>query len=314
MDVNVSVIIATRNRSALLAQTLDALSRQTYPARRVEILAADNGSTDDTRDVVARAASRDGLAIHYLHVATPGKSFAVNAAIEHARGQVIAFTDDDVRPETDWLARLVSALDAPGVDFVAGRVLPIWETPPPVWMSPALYGVLAIPDNGDRPVPIATRAADVMPIGANMAVSKAVVLRVGGLRTDLGKLDGTLRTGEDHEWFLRMLQAGFSGVYEPRAVVHHWVPAERLQRRYFQRWLYQNGRDVARLETAYPDSRRLFGVPRYRWRQAAADVVTYAGSLAAGSAARVAAASRLRWNAGYLRESWRRAAGRSVAS
>src|SRR5439155_5859114 len=152
-------------------------------------------------------------------------------------------------------------------------------------------------------VPI-TADGHVMPIGANMALRRSVVDRIGGLRSDLGKLDGTLRTGEDHEFFLRMLQAGFRGVYEPDGIVHHWVPRERLERRYFRRWLHQNGRDVAKLETAYtPAVARLLGVPRYLWRQVAIDALTaIRAALARDERRRFASMLRLIWFAGYVRE------------
>jgi len=304
----VSVIIATRNRQALLAQTLDALARQQWPRDRFEILVADNGSTDGTRAVVDAAAGRpDSPAMKYLFVAEPGKSHAVNAALALARGDVLAFTDDDVRPEATWLERLAAAFEEPRVAFVSGRVRPIWEVSPPEWMSPSLYGVLAIPDNGDARLPM-TRGLNehIVPIGANMAVRASVVRRLGGLHPELGKLEGSLRTGEDHEFFLRMLHAGCSGVYEPDALVCHWVPRERLQRSYFRRWLYQNGRDVSRLETAYARSmRHLLGVPRYLWRQAAADVwAALRAAFSGNRAARFAAGVRVLWFGGYLRESW----------
>jgi glycosyltransferase involved in cell wall biosynthesis len=305
----VSVIIATRNRRALLARTLDALLRQRWPADHFEIVVADNGSTDATRLLVERAAGRPHApSIRYLFMARPGKSHAVNAALGLARGDILALTDDDVRPDPAWLEAIVDALGQEDLGFIAGRVLPEWETAPPPWMSPALYGVLAIPDNGTRRIDIVDRSGDVMPIGANMAVRRAVVDRVGGLRTDLGKLDGSLRTGEDHEFFLRMLDAGCRGLYEPDAIVHHWVPAARLEPQYFRRWLYQNGRDVARLESSYPDSRRrLLGVPGCFWRQAVNDTCAAArGALGGDHARRFAATARLRWLVGYLRESWLR--------
>jgi glycosyltransferase involved in cell wall biosynthesis len=307
MPTFVSVIIATRNRRALLARTLDALLRQRWPADRFEIVVADNGSTDATRVIVERAADRPSAPdIRYLFVARPGKSHAVNAALDLARGDILAFTDDDVRPDPGWLEAIVEALADEGRGFVAGRVLPEWETAPPPWMSPAVYGVLAIPDNGTRRIDIVDRGGDVMPIGTNMAVRRAVVDRVGGLRTDLGKIDGSLRTGEDHEFFLRMLDAGCRGIYEPDAIVHHWVPAARLDRRYFRKWLYQNGRDVARLESSYPDSRRrVLGVPGHLWRQAASDACAATREAVRGDCARrFAATARLRWLGGYLRESW----------
>ena len=304
----VSVILATRNRAALLSETLDALVRQQWPRDRFEVVVADNGSTDSTRAVVTAAAAReDAPSIRYLHVAEPGKSSAVNAAFAIARGDLFALTDDDVVAEPVWIDRLAAAFEDPRVDFAAGRILPRWEVAPPLWLSPALHGVLAIPDNGTAPLDIDREHQRVMPIGANMAVRANVVHRVGGLRQDLGKLEGTLRTGEDHEFFCRMIHAGCRGLYQPSALVRHWVPRERLDRAYFRRWLYQNGRDVAKLESAYDTgTRMLLGVPRYLWRQAVSDAARASYALLAwNERARVAGMLRLVWFGGYLREAWR---------
>lgn len=311
----VSIVIATRNRAVLLGQTLDALAGQRWPRDRFEIVVADNGSTDETRGVVDAFAGRAGApATHYLCVRQQGKSHAVNAALACARGEVIAFTDDDVLPSPEWLEALVRGFGDPAIDFVAGRILPRWEAPPPSWLSPALHGVLAIADNGSKERRIDVNEDEVMPIGANMAVRRRVIALVGGLRADLGKLEGTLRTGEDHEFFLRMLHAGFEGRYAPDAVVRHWVPRSRLTRAYFRKWLHQNGRDVAKLEAAYaPRASRLFGVPRYLWRQAALDLAAALRAAIVGDGPRrFAAGLRLLWFAGYLREAWRPAAAPPV--
>ncbi len=303
-----SVVIATRNRQALLAQTLDSLAAQDWPANRLEVIVADNGSTDATPEVVTSLGRRCGAPlVRYLFVETPGKSAAVNQALSIATGDLVALTDDDVRTERDWLTRLAVAFDETGAHFVAGRVKPAWESDPPDWLSPSLYGVIAVPDNGDERVPIAATQQRVMPIGANMAVRREVVQRIGGLRADLGKLDGSLRTGEDHEFFLRMLRAGCNGVYEPTAVVHHRVGAERLDRRYFLRWLHQNGRDVARLSRSYalPGVPSLMRAPRYLWREAMHDCTTAIGAAARRHRAdRFGATGRLVWFAGYLRQAW----------
>lgn len=304
----ISIVIATRNRQHLLAETLQALAQQSWPREGFEIVIADNGSTDDTCAVVeAVAASPGAPSITYLYVREPGKSVAVNQALGAARGDLLVFTDDDVEPEPQWLERLHAAAAETNADFVAGRILPRWEVEPPDWMSPALYGVLAIPDSGNCRLPIGSGGKTrVMPIGANMAVRAHVIARIGGLRTDLGKLAGTLRTGEDHEFFLRMMQAGYRGVYEPTAVVRHWVPRDRLERRYCRRWLYENGRDVARLETLHTSPvPRLLGVPRYLWRQAATSVWSLMrAALTDNAAARFAASVRVLWFGGYLRQSW----------
>jgi glycosyltransferase involved in cell wall biosynthesis len=309
MHPSFSVVIATKNREALLADTLAALSAQEWPHDRFEILVADNGSTDGTKAVVTSAAKRAGAPrIAYRYVATPGKSHAVNALFSETSGALLALTDDDVCPDPDWLRGLATAFQETGADFVAGRILPRWEIDPPSWLSAPLYGVLAIPDNGKRRLTISPDGdgRDIMPVGANMAVRAGVVRRIGGLRHDLGKLSGTLRTGEDHEFFLRMLDAGFRGVYEPAALVRHFVPRERLERGYFRRWLYQNGQDVSRLQAAHTHGvRRLLGVPRYLWRQAATDAVSMVRAGVAGNACeRFAASTRLIWFSGYVRDSW----------
>jgi cellulose synthase/poly-beta-1,6-N-acetylglucosamine synthase-like glycosyltransferase len=303
-----SIVIATKNRAPLLEDTLAALVAQQWPRDRFEILVADNGSTDHTRAVVASAALWPvSPRVHYRYVAAPGKSRAVNALIEDVRGDVVAMTDDDVAPATDWLRQLAGAF-ATGADFVAGRILPRWESEPPSWLSSALYGVLAVPDNGSTRLTLGPDGdgKNIIPVGANMAVRASVLHRIGGLRHDLGKLSGTLRTGEDHEFFLRMLDAGYRGIYEPAAVVRHFVPRERLRRSYFRRWLYQNGRDVSRLEATHASSvRRLLGIPRYLWRQAAADAVSIVKAGVTGDRRRrFAAATRLIWFGGYLRDSW----------
>jgi glycosyltransferase involved in cell wall biosynthesis len=310
-----SVVIATRNRQALLAETLQALSAQDWPADAFEIIVADNGSTDDTPQVVADAARRcSAPLVRYLLVPEPGKSTAVNQALPLANGDFIAFTDDDVRPEHDWLTQLAAAFDETRADFIAGRVRPAWEATPPDWVSPSVYGVIAVPENGDARLDITVGHNKVVPIGANMAVRRSVIHRIGGLRVDLGKLDGSLRTGEDHEFFLRMLHSGFRGIYEPTAVVHHRVGTERMYRGYFRRWLHQNGRDVARLNRVYRRRGvpRLLRAPRYLWRQAALDSVAAIGAAARRDRARrFGSFGRLIWFAGYLREAW---FGRSPAT
>ena len=95
-------------------------------------------------------------------------------------------------------------------------------------------------------------------------------------------------------------------MYEPAALVGHFVPAERLTRGYFRRWLYQNGQDVARLERSYPLSVPfLFGVPRYLWRRLIVDALsTVRASIGGDGARRFASALRVLWFLGYLRESW----------
>jgi len=301
----ISVIVATHNRSSLLAETLAALAAQEIAREPFEIVVVDNASTDDTLRVATLFGSRPGVPpIRVLQEPRPGKSHAMNKAVAEARGRILACTDDDVLPDPWWLAAIVAAMDETRADFAVGRIRPRWETTPPRWVSARLSGVLAIPDNGPERFEIRSGVNEhAMPIGANMALRSDVVSTIGGWRADLGKLQHTLRSGEDHEFFLRMLGAGMRGVYEPRASVAHFVPADRLRRAYFLRWLHDNGRIVAAIDREYPGtSHYLLGIPRYRWRGAGTECLRLAASLVPGKGAdRFANFTRVLWYIGYLR-------------
>lgn len=304
----ISVIVATRDRAPLLETTLDALCGQVSPGCPFEIVVVDNGSVDGTSAVVAAASQRTHVPVVYLSEAKPGKSHALNTAIAHAKGDLLVFTDDDVLPTPHWLAAYARAFAETGADYAAGRILPLWEATPPRWLTPTLHGVLAIPDGGAERLALEGAHNHVMPIGANMAVRRHVLDRVGGWNPQLGKLKNTLRTGEDHEFALRLVAAGFAGVYEPQASVLHRVPADRLRLGYFFRWCYGNGRIEAGLEHAYPSTvHYLARVPRYLWRRVASDLLAViSGTAVADSRRATAGAMRLAWFAGYLNGRWRR--------
>ena len=310
----VSVILATRDRAALLKTTLEALRRQISPGCPVEILVVDNGSVDETRDVVQAAARESSIPVRYLTEPRPGKSHALNTAVSHARGDLLAFTDDDVLPSPKWLAAFTQAFSETGADYVAGRILPLWEATPPRWLTPPLHGVLAVADGGQQRLILEGVHDEIMPIGANMAVRRHVLDRIGGWNPDLGKLKDTLRTGEDHEFALKLAAAGLAGVYEPEACALHRVPADRLRLGYFFRWCYSNGRIEAGLEQEYPSTTNyLLRVPGYLWRRLASDLVSTAIGIVTADLERTSSAAlRIVWLGGYLSGRWARGSFRHV--
>ena len=124
MEVNtgiaLSVIVATRNRSRSLARLLNGLAEQT-DAPLFEVIVGDNGSSDDTADVIESA--RKQLLIRSVYEECPGKSRALNAALKLARGKLILFTDDDVQPYPDWISKIFAAsLQYPHVNIFGGRI------------------------------------------------------------------------------------------------------------------------------------------------------------------------------------------------
>jgi glycosyltransferase involved in cell wall biosynthesis len=263
----VSVVVCTYNRAGLLRETLASMQDMTLPTGcAVEIIVVDNNSTDDTPAVIAESARDGRLPIVALGERRQGKSFALNTALSRAKGDVLALIVDDFRTRE--------------VSFVFGKVLPRWSrTPPPELLTPQaqdIWGPLALVDYGNTPVAyFPDSTGQRLPIGANLAFSRAALVAAGGWRTDLGKVNNTLISGEDHEIFMRLRRRGlYAGYYDPELTVRHFVPADRLTRRYFRRWFFWHGKTHAlMLDDLYPNldmSRvpRVAGVPRFAYRQA----------------------------------------------
>jgi GT2 family glycosyltransferase len=270
--MRVNVIIATFNRAALLDECLECLGRQRF-IEGDEVLIVDNGSTDSTAAVIARHQRSFAVPLRHLEERRPGKSVALTRALGLANGDILAFTDDDVNVGDGWLDELRGAMASGEAALIGGRVEPRWERRPPRWLQPvagagAGYGRLAAPlallDYGPEPLELGPRTA----IGANLAVRHDVIRQVGGFAPHLGKLRGTLLSGEDHELCRRVQAAGFKTMYWPSAVVSHWVPASRMRLPYVLRWFFWSGITNALLDGAAGQrTPALLGVPRYLVRR-----------------------------------------------
>jgi glycosyltransferase involved in cell wall biosynthesis len=276
-----SVVICTYNRASLLRETLAGLQAMHPPhGCSVEIVVVDNNSSDDTRAAIEECARDGRFPVVMLHEPRQGKSFALNTALAHAGGDILALLDDDVLPAPDWLERIVDDFrNKSDMTFVSGKVLPRWEREPPAELlcreAEDIWGPLALVDYGDDPIEYEPDAGGQrLPIGANLAFSRAALVHIGGWRNDLGKVNNTLISGEDHEIFMRLKRSGlFAGYYDPAITVRHFVPAHRLTRRYFRRWFFWHGKTQALMfddlhpELDMSEVPRVAGVPRFAFRQ-----------------------------------------------
>ena len=115
----VSVIVPTFNGADTLPALLAALAAQTYPRERMQVLVADDASTDGTAALLAQHAPQ----VQHVRLDRNRGSYAArNAALAQARGDIIAFTDADCQPHPDWLLQGVRALQQQGGGLVAGAV------------------------------------------------------------------------------------------------------------------------------------------------------------------------------------------------
>jgi glucosyl-dolichyl phosphate glucuronosyltransferase len=289
-SASVSIVIPTFNRAALLGETLDSLARlQPRSIQDWEVLVVDNNSTDGTAVVVRRRQTAFPVPLRYEFEAAQGRSNALNRGIAATSAPVLAFIDDDVVVAERWLDAAAGLLLDPdsGVDYTGGPVHPIWEAPRPRWMSATkadLWGAIAILDYGAEPFEFEERRR--VPLGANMAVRRTLVDRIGGFSPLLGRSSGTQILGQEVPEFLARARAINSrGRYVPAMIVRHHVPARRLTKAYFRRWWYGKGRSRAALERLQPitelgvDLNRVPHVlrtPRFMWRTAAEALVGWA--------------------------------------
>ena len=271
----VSVIMSTYNRGALLRDALRSVLAQRPATPLFELIVVDNNSTDGTREVVERIAAADSR-VRYRFEGQQGLSHARNAGIREARAPLIAFTDDDVRAEPDWVSAIVRAFrEYPDVDIVGGRVLPMWPRVPPAWLTRDHWTPLALVDYGDAPLTI-TAERSLCLVGANLSFRRSVFEAVGLFAPELQRVKASVGSLEDHEFILRLLSIGRRGLYDPRITLHAEVQPERLERAYHRRWHTGHGHFHALLRSN--DLERttvgtLFGVPGHLYRQALRDVV-----------------------------------------
>jgi glycosyltransferase involved in cell wall biosynthesis len=233
----VTIAICTRERPESLRATLETLARcAPLPAHPAEVLVIDNGLDGATRALVS-AWTPGSFRVRWLPEPRPGVARARNAALAAARGDVILFLDDDVRPPAGWLAAMCEPVLSGTADAVAGgvRLAPHLERP---WMRPVHRAWLAETSyiDAERPQEM---------VSANMAIGRHVLARVPGFDPELGP--GALGQGEDALFSWQLLRAGFRIAPALQVSVEHHFDPRRLSRTGFREAAERRGRTMAYL-------------------------------------------------------------------
>lgn len=219
----VSVVVATRDRpKILLSACLNSLLSLNYP--NYEIIVVDNAPrTTATFDLIQQEYA-DFSPVRYVQEKRPGLVWARNRGLVEARGEIVAYTDDDVVVDEHWLAALVEGFDAAAnVGCVTGLILPIeLETPAQAWFEE--FGGFSkgftkhVFDMGENRVraPLFPYDAGRFGSGNNMAFKTSVLASIGGFDTAL-----CIAGAEDISAYFRLITRGYTLVYEPASIVYH---------------------------------------------------------------------------------------------
>jgi len=232
--VSVVVCAYTSERLIQLRHTIHSLLSQSYIEREIVLIVDHNPElhnllADLARDDV-RIASNTGKR---------GLADARNSGIALARGEIIAFIDDDADADSHWLERLVDSYRDPAVIGNGGRIVPVWEEgPPPTWLADEFLWVIGCTYRG-----MAERGPVRNVIGCNMSFRSSVFEEVGTFNTEIGRLRNQPLSCEETEMCIRALKRWPEKriVYAADAVVHHHVSPSRRTLRYFARRCYFEG-------------------------------------------------------------------------
>lgn len=209
MIPSASVVICSRGRPGLLLDAVrSVLSMDRLPR---ELIVVDQ--SDDRHPQLAAGAPDTPVEVRYLWAPDRGLSRARNVGVDAARGDVIAFLDDDMLVDPRWLGRLVDRLAARGDRYVlSGKVTPGEPEVPGAWAPSTIVE--------DQARSYAGRLdADVLFAG-NMALYRSVFDEIGRFDERLGA-GTTLPSAEDNDFCYRLLRAGFAIEYRPEVEAVH---------------------------------------------------------------------------------------------
>jgi glycosyltransferase involved in cell wall biosynthesis len=200
-EVEVSVVVATRDRAAMLEALLDSLALQSFDSSRFEVIVVDDGSTDQTPELLHGMAKRVGYKLRVLRSPGNGPAAARNRGWPEASAPFVAFTDDDCIATPDWLTELVEAARNGHESIVQGRT----ELAP----------------GDDAKVGPFSRILEILEPGGYFATCNILYPR--DLLERLGGFDEAFMTGEDTDLGWRAQEAGASYQFVPEAVINHTV-------------------------------------------------------------------------------------------
>jgi glycosyltransferase involved in cell wall biosynthesis len=233
----ISVVIPTHNRSGLLRETVETLLQQDYPSDKWEIIVVDNASTDDTGSVIERLMLENDR-VRGMREDRKGAHFARNSGAVTAKGEILYFTDDDMLADPSMLRHLLDGFNAdPKVASVTGKVLPRWDTEPPVWvLEHCRNHLLSLLDLGEA---LIVSNDDPGVYSCHQAVKREVFFAAGGYNPDT---NADVFTGDNETGLnIKIKNLGHSFAYVGTAVTHHMIPGSRMTQRYLNSRLADQG-------------------------------------------------------------------------
>lgn len=244
----------------MLRRVLDSLLVQTYPADFFEVIVVDNGSKDETAAVFAKF-SKQFPNTRYYFDDRPGLHIGRHVGLNQGRGEILVYTDDDIRAFPSWLAGIAESFEDSQVALVGGKILPEFEIEPPNWVetlwektsSGKILTCFSLLDFGEK-------IQEILPIyvfGCNFSIRKSILEDLNGFHPDGMPEDLVLWRGDGETAVAKAVQErGYKIIYNPKASVFHAVMKNRMTTGYLYSRAFAGG-----VSWSYTDIRR-YGAPR----------------------------------------------------
>jgi len=271
-----SVVVCSHNGASTLRNCLEGLAELEYPD--YEVILVDDGSSDETAEI------GEAFGVRVISIEHSGLSAARNAGLVAATGEIVAYLDDDCRPDREWLTYLAATFMATAHAGVGGPNMP------PDDAGPVAHCVASAP-GGPMHVLVSDREAEHIP-GCNMAFRRDPLLAIGGFDPMFWV------AGDDVDVCWRLQQRGWTLGFSPAAMVWH---QRRASVRSYFRQQRGYGRAEALLERKWPEKYNRGGHLRWRGR-----IYSYGGNNAAPRRARVYYGT---WGSGLFQSVYQRAPG-----
>ena len=295
--MKLDVVVPTYNRSALLRRTISSLLQAPVPpGLDVTILIVDNNSKDDTEQVVREIQTQTARSLVYVRETNQGLSHARNAGIRAGTGDLIGFIDDDEEIHERWYEVIAREFADESIQFIGGPCLANCPVPLPAWLPPGYNGALGIIDPKPRTIFEPSFPGNLN--GGNAVLRRTVFDSVGNYSTRLGRSGKGLLSEEDAELYRRLLSAEIRGFHVPDLIIYHYIPVDRLTRKYHRRWSYWRAvsQGISDKDFKEPVAYTL-GVPRYRIGRALKGLATLPRHLlSAGGAGQAFADELATWD------------------
>jgi len=298
---DISLIITTHNRAALLDATLARFANLDTRDFRWELIVVDNGCTDDTQAVLDRHSQV--LPLVRLNEPRPGKTRAQNRALDAAHGALIVLSDDDVVADVGWLDAFYRAAERwPDISIFGGQIDPVLEKPAPDWLSKSgAQEQLVRRFSYYRP-----RAdeghTDIYPLGPNTAIRFASLHDIRFDET-LGP-DGTSQyvSSGDTAFIKALVDQGESIVFVPDARIDHVVRPAQLELRSLNQRAFRRGMKNAVFDTQRYRGLSVCGAPLRLWASVLRLRLRVLLRYPLGKQYRVALENRLAFRRGFLHQ------------